>query len=130
MTIQGVAPQWLSFTQGLGAQTARSAAPAAAGSMVVTTKTPTVSAKTLANQAAGAEPPPTVDPELINAAREFEAVFVRQMLSSIRFGGGDADQGHGALIVDSLAKTVTSGEGLGLARSIERMLAASYRSDV
>jgi Rod binding domain-containing protein len=54
--------------------------------------------------------------------REFEAIFVRQMLSSAKIagkGGGYAD-----MAVESLATSITAGGGLGMGRAIEQALSA------
>ncbi len=65
---------------------------------------------------------PAVDPRLRQAAREFEAVFVRQLLQSTKLASMGNDRGHGAMVLDSLAQAVTAGNGLGLAAHIEQML--------
>lgn len=52
--------------------------------------------------------------------RDFEAIFVRTLLrASPMGGGGDAYADMG---VDALAKSVTSGKGLGLADAIREAL--------
>ncbi len=67
------------------------------------------------------------DPKIAKAASDFEALFVAQMLRSAReagaggFGNGDADQSSGAMMEmaeDQLAQALSSGGGLGLARTI------------
>ena len=70
------------------------------------------------------ETPSQAEPKLLQAAREFEAVFVRQMLKSSKFGGDDSANGYGAMIVESLAKSITAGDGLGLAKKVEQMLSS------
>ncbi len=51
-------------------------------------------------------------------AREFEAMLVRQMLTSAGVGGKDKDGAYAGMEIDALAKGVTSGRGLGLAQQI------------
>lgn len=55
------------------------------------------------------------DPKLDKAGKEFEAIFVRQMLGSAAVAGkgGFAEMG-----VEALANAVTAGGGLGLGRAI------------
>jgi hypothetical protein len=66
--------------------------------------------------------------KLTEAARQFEAVFVRHLLKSARFGGDEAAGGYGAMVVDAMATSVTSGGGLGLARAIrDSLLGAELR---
>jgi Rod binding domain-containing protein len=66
---------------------------------------------------------PKADAKLVAAAREFEAVFVRQLLKSAHLDGKGGDSGYGAMAVDALAQAVTSGQGVGLARQISDALA-------
>jgi Rod binding domain-containing protein len=67
------------------------------------------------------------DPKIAKAASEFEALFVAQMLRSAReagagaFGNSEGDQSSGAMMEmaeDQLAQALSSGGGLGLARTI------------
>ncbi|HVH43896.1 MAG TPA: hypothetical protein VM925_16195 [Labilithrix sp.] len=54
--------------------------------------------------------------------RDFEAILVRQMLSSTKVagkGGGYAD-----MAIESLATSITSAGGLGMGRAIEQALSA------
>jgi len=54
--------------------------------------------------------------------REFEAIFVRQMLASTKVagrGGGYAD-----MAVEALASSITAAGGLGMGRAIEQALSA------
>ncbi len=54
--------------------------------------------------------------------REFEAIFVRQMLSNTKVagkGGGYAD-----MAVEALATSITAAGGLGMGRAIEQALSA------
>ena len=81
-----------------------------------------VSVNALAQAVGGTSQERPVDRELLEAARQFEAVFVRQMLQSAGMAGMDTDSGYGAMALDSLAKTITEGDGIGLGRLIESML--------
>ena len=63
-----------------------------------------------------------VKEDVAKVGREFEAIFVRQMLSSAKIagkGGGYAD-----MAVESLATSITAGGGLGMGRAIEQALSA------
>ncbi len=60
-------------------------------------------------------------------ASQFEAILVRQMLSKTMtsmMGSGDGAAGnvYGDLITDTLAQSLTAGQGLGLSRMIEQQL--------
>ncbi|MEM6786037.1 MAG: hypothetical protein AAF715_00855 [Myxococcota bacterium] len=59
---------------------------------------------------------------LDEAARAFEAVFVRQLLESARFGPPGAQSAMG---VDALAQGVTAAGGLGLASLIRDTMVAA-----
>ncbi len=66
------------------------------------------------------------------AAEEFEAVFLNNMLQSMFTGlqeGGTWGKGHGAdawqsLLIDEYARSIAAGRGIGLADSVERELLA------
>ena len=98
-------------------------APGAESPPSPTTNEPTIGAKPLAPTAVHGAEKAEVDPRMLEAAREFEAVFVRQLLKSSSLAGGKGNGGHSAMVLESLAKTVTSGDGIGLAQRIEQMLA-------
>jgi Rod binding domain-containing protein len=69
------------------------------------------------------------DTKLHKMAQEFEAVFVRQLLSAAKLGGHDKkEDGYDGMAVDALATAVTRGGGLGLARQIEEALTHAARS--
>ncbi len=91
---------------------------------------PTAGAKPLAraNEPTDADLP-AHDARLIEAARQFEAIFVRQLLESSGIGGSGGKQGYRAMVVDSLARAVTSGPGLGLAQLIEAMISQAHRAE-
>ena len=63
-----------------------------------------------------------VAPKLKKAAQEFEAMFVRQILTAAKVGGHDKQNGYDGMAVDALASGITKGGGLGLARQIEEAL--------
>ncbi len=62
--------------------------------------------------------------ELDRLSRDFEGVFVRQLLSAARFGEGGAGKGggFGAMVVDAMATAVSEGGGIGLAQRISEAL--------
>ena len=73
-----------------------------------------------------------VDPQVLQAARDFEAIFVRQLLSSLEKtthlgGDGPMTSGGGmysSMVVGAMADSVASGGGLGLADIVARALSA------
>ena len=93
------------------------------------------SVTTSATQAAGgpskAEAP---DPSVLKAAKEFESIFVRQMLKSLEkttAAGGNAkatagQSTYGSMIVDSLSESISKGGGLGLADVLARSMMAAH----
>ena len=64
--------------------------------------------------------------KLQKAAAEFEAIFVKQLLKEAKIGGEQKSGGYGDMAVDALADGVERGGGLGLARQIEKSLAAAH----
>jgi Rod binding domain-containing protein len=65
-----------------------------------------------------------VDAKVHKAAQDFEAMFVRQILSAAKVGGNHAKQsGYDGMAVDAIAGAVSQGGGLGLAQHIEDALA-------
>lgn len=74
------------------------------------------------------------DPSLLKAAKEFESIFVRQMLKSVEKTtaagcGTKAAPGqstYGSMIVDTLSESISTGGGLGLADVIAKSMAASH----
>lgn len=64
------------------------------------------------------------------AAREFETIFVRQLLEASHVG--DASGAYSSLSVDAIAMAISDGGGLGLATEIARDLsvAAPSKPDV
>jgi peptidoglycan hydrolase FlgJ len=73
-------------------------------------------------------PAPAVKPEVARAAREFEAIFLRQMLSSLEKTGHMGSTGstgsdvYGSMMVGALADAVASAGGVGLAKYVTTSL--------
>ncbi len=71
-----------------------------------------------------------VDPKALEAARSFEAIFVRQLLGSLQkttqLGGeGPMTSGGGmysSVVVGALADSVAGGGGIGLAEVVARAM--------
>ncbi len=64
--------------------------------------------------------------KLEDAAAQFEAIFVKQLLSSLE-RTADTSSGskvYGSMVVDSMADAITRAGGLGLAQEIQRALEA------
>ena len=67
-------------------------------------------------------------PEQVKAAKDFEAIFIRQLLSSLEKSSGlsGGDQGGGAvfrsMMVNALADTASEGGGIGLRDLITRAM--------
>lgn len=74
------------------------------------------------------------DPRLLKAAKDFESIFVRQMLKSVEKTtaagcGTQAAPGqgtYGSMIVDTLFDSISQGGGLGLADVIAKSMMASH----
>jgi Rod binding domain-containing protein len=60
--------------------------------------------------------------KLHDAARDFESLFVKQLLTAANIGGGSKEDGYTDMAVDGLAAGIERGGGLGLARRIEESL--------
>lgn len=86
-----------------------------------------------------AEAKRTDDPEYAKAeqaARQFEAIFVRKMLSSLEkakvFGGSQSGSAgtevYGSMMVGALADAATQGDGIGLSELVLRALTESTAS--
>jgi Rod binding domain-containing protein len=79
--------------------------------------------------AKSAEP---LDPKLVKAAKDFEAIFLRTLLSSLEKttsvkGGGKLDTGqstYGSMVVGAMADQISSTGGIGLGDIIAKSLAA------
>lgn len=71
---------------------------------------------------------PSVKPEVARAAREFEAIFLRQILSSLEKTGHMGSTGstgsdvYGSMMVGALADAVASAGGVGLAKYVTTSL--------
>ena len=91
----------------------------------------TASATRATDAAAKADAP---DPKLLQAAKDFEAIFVRQMLKSVEkttAAGGSAkptagQSTYGSMIVDTLSDSISKGGGLGLADVVARSMMAAH----
>lgn len=71
-------------------------------------------------------PNPAADTSRVReAAKQFEGIFVRQLLEAAKIMGPKGSQGHGAMAVESLADGVVRAGGLGLARQIEVALSGT-----
>jgi Rod binding domain-containing protein len=74
------------------------------------------------------------DPAMLKAAKDFESIFVRQMLKSVEKTtaagmGTQAQPGqstYGSMIVDTLSDSISKGGGLGLADVIAKSMMASH----
>jgi flagellar protein FlgJ len=72
-----------------------------------------------------------VDPKVLKAARDFEAIFIRQMLKSVEKtaaagAGTTASPGestYGSMVVGALSDAVSNAGGLGLADVIAKSVA-------
>jgi len=81
-----------------------------------------------ATRASGVAPEKAVDPERMRAAREFEQIFIRKMLSSLEktgraSGGSSVSSGsdmYSSMVVSALAEAVSKGGGVGLAEVLAR----------
>lgn len=71
-----------------------------------------------------------ISPDVIKAAREFEAVFVSQMLGHMftgidpdpMFGGGEAEETWRSMMTDEYGKRISQAGGIGLSDSIVNAL--------
>ena len=76
------------------------------------------------------------DPKLLKAAKDFESIFVRQMLKGLEKttaagAGTQASAGektYGSMIVDTLSESIQKAGGLGLADVIAQSMAMSHPS--
>lgn len=88
-------------------------------------------AMTMARSAPVTAPGKTANAEVAKkAAKEFESVFISQMLGQMfsgistdgPFGGGQGEQMFRSLMVDEYGKQIASQGGIGLADSVTRSL--------
>jgi flagellar protein FlgJ len=83
--------------------------------------------------AAAAARPAAPDPKLLQAAKEFESIFVRQMLKGLEkttaAGAGTSasagEKTYGSMLVDTLSDSISKAGGLGLADVIAQSMAMS-----
>jgi len=76
------------------------------------------------------------DPKLLKAAKDFESIFVRQMLKGLEKttaagAGAESSAGektYGSMIVDTLSESIQKAGGLGLADVIAQRMAMSHPS--
>lgn len=89
--------------------------------MSIRIQTPPLPAAVQSSQTEGS-PESKAKGDIAKVGREFEAIFVRQMLASTKVagkGGGYAD-----MAVEALASSITAAGGLGMGRAIEQALGA------
>ena len=73
-----------------------------------------------------------VDPKALKAAKDFEAIFLRTLLSSLEkttsvSGGGKLNTGqstYGSMIVGAMADNISGSGGIGLADIVAKSLSA------
>lgn len=94
---------------------------------MITKIAPNAPATVAESKLAAAQPKTaTADPRIAHVAAQFEEVFVRQLLTAAKIGGGkDEGGGYGAMAVDALASGISEGGGLGIAKQIEAALSHS-----
>jgi Rod binding domain-containing protein len=86
--------------------------------------------------AAAAKQGEPVDPKALKAAKDFEAIFLRTLLSSLEKttsinGGGKLDTGqstYGGMVVGALADNISGSGGIGLADIVAKSLSAHLSS--
>jgi Rod binding domain-containing protein len=84
------------------------------------------------HQAAPTKQAEQVDPKALKAAKDFEAIFLRTLLSSLEkttsvSGGGklNASQStYGGMVVGALADNISASGGIGLAEIVAKSLSA------
>jgi Rod binding domain-containing protein len=82
--------------------------------------------------AGAAKSPEPVDPKTLQAARDFEAIFLRSLLSSLEKTTAVAGNGkpstsqstYGSMVVGALADSISGSGGIGLADLIAKSLSA------
>ena len=90
----------------------------------------------LARRPVPAPAAPAAEPQLLKAAKDFEAVFVAEMLSTMglgrepeAFGGGFGAQAFGSLLNEAYAERIVGRDGLGIAEAVYRQLVAARGHD-
>jgi Rod binding domain-containing protein len=93
---------------------------------------PITSLDALRNSSA-AQPEGPVDPKALKAAKDFEAIFLRTLLSSLEkttsINGGAAkpttgQSTYGSMVVGALADNISGSGGIGLADIVAKSLSA------
>lgn len=72
----------------------------------------------------------TTSTDAHKAAKEFEALFIGQMMQQMfsgvgsdkLFGGGHGEDTFRSMLIDQYGKDVANGKGIGLSQAIERQL--------
>ena len=91
-----------------------------------------LSAITTLHGAGAAKAAEAVDPKALKAAKDFEAIFLRTLLSSLEkttavSGGGKLNTSqstYGSMVVGALADNISASGGIGLADIVAKSLAA------
>lgn len=88
-------------------------------------------------RSAGAtQPAAAIDPKALKAARDFEAIFLRTLLSSLEkttsmSGGANkpttGQSTYGSMVVGALADNISSTGGIGLAEIVAKSLSSHIR---
>jgi Rod binding domain-containing protein len=89
-------------------------------------------ASALSSSAAPRASESTLDPKALKAARDFEAIFLRTLLSSLEKASSVPGQGrlttgqstYGSMVVGALADQISSSGGIGLAEIVARSLSS------
>ena len=84
--------------------------------------------QTPAARAGAASTPGKVDPKTRQAAEDFEAVFLGQMLAPMfqgletegMFGGGSAERVYRSMMVQEYGRAMASNGGIGIADAVQR----------
>jgi len=80
-----------------------------------------------ATTSSGAPPDPSVDPKIWQAAKQFEAMAIGQMLAPMfdtvdvahsLFGGGEAEAAWRPMLVDAIGQQIEARGGFGLAQPV------------
>jgi Rod binding domain-containing protein len=81
----------------------------------------------------GAVQQDTAPAKLAQAARDFEAVLLRRMLSalekSMQMQSGKSGSMYGTMVVDAMADAISKSGGLGMAKVVEESLPGAKASN-
>lgn len=116
------------MSAGVNAMANQSVNPSAAASLRDALELRRRSQSTTADKAL--EPKTREAEKLHEAAVQFEAVFIRQLLKASRFAEDMGSSGYGGMALEALADGVTGQGGLGLAKAIEDTLLKSKLADL